>query len=248
MSNADEIRSYVLENHISPARLEGRREITIRAGDIHREMGLVSRMPAVCSALETPKFGELANVNLIGRRGPHRGANVLFTFSLDTSVRPKQPSGTRVNAKPTASVATSLDLRRSLVLVSCVKSKLANPAPARALYVSEWFSKVRALVEGQEAKWLILSALHGLVDPAQEIEPYEYSLNTARVAERRAWAASVLEDLLPETEGFERVVFFAGLRYREMLEGSLKARGLEVVTPMEGLRLGEQLAWLSSQA
>ncbi|MGE4340214.1 MAG: DUF6884 domain-containing protein [Pigmentiphaga sp.] len=69
----------------------------------------------------------------------------------------------------------SLDLTDALALVSCVSQKLTRPAPARLLYRSEWFLKVRKVVESQKADWLILSALHGVVAPDAEIAPYEKS-------------------------------------------------------------------------
>jgi hypothetical protein len=51
-----------------------------------------------------------------------------------------------------------------------------------------WFIKVRKLVErveSQEADWLILSTLYGVVVPDTEIDPYEKILNIAGVVERR---------------------------------------------------------------
>ena len=86
MTLADEIRDFVQQNYIEPARRCGDREITIRAGDIHRDMQLKkSRMPAVCGAIGTKKFEEECGVRLIRRRGPTQGANVYFTFEILSS-------------------------------------------------------------------------------------------------------------------------------------------------------------------
>lgn len=49
----EQIREYVCENYIKPARQRGETEIRIRAGDVHSKMGLISRIPAVCSALKS---------------------------------------------------------------------------------------------------------------------------------------------------------------------------------------------------
>ena len=65
------------------------------------------------------------------------------------------------------------------------------------------------------------------------------------MAERRAWATKVLDKLLPEIAGQQRVVMFAGHRYREFLIEPLRRHGKTVVVPMAHLRRGEQLAWLS---
>lgn len=82
MSKADKIRGFVLENYVKPARERGENEITIRAGDIHKVMGLRDSMPAVASALGAQKFENFARVKLIKREGPHNGANLRFTFQL----------------------------------------------------------------------------------------------------------------------------------------------------------------------
>ncbi|GGE33590.1 hypothetical protein GCM10007276_08610 [Agaricicola taiwanensis] len=139
-----------------------------------------------------------------------------------------------------------MDLSDALVLVSCVKSKLSRTAPARELYCSAWFAKVRRLIESQNAHWFILSALHGLVKPDRNIAPYEETLNKFGVADRRKWAAHVYEALEPELGAYPRVVFFAGLRYREFLIGPVLSTGRQVDVPMEGLAQGEQLSWLGN--
>ena len=51
----------------------------------------------------------------------------------------------------------------------------------------------------------------------------------------------------PDLAGLHAVVFLAGQRYREYLEGPLRGRGLAVCVPMEGLRQGQQLSWLNNK-
>lgn len=79
---ADRIREFGYENYIQPARQKGKTQITIRAYDIHKQMGLKDRMPAVCSALGTDKFQNMYNIKLVRREGPTHGANVYFTFEI----------------------------------------------------------------------------------------------------------------------------------------------------------------------
>ena len=134
-----------------------------------------------------------------------------------------------------------------LCLVSCVASKLRHAAPAKVLYSSDWFQKTRRLVERERWPWFILSAKHGLLEPERNIEPYEMTLNTMRAGERRSWAKTVLGALEVHSAGVRSVVVFAGTRYRENLEVAMRRRGIEVHVPMEGLRQGEQLAWLNAQ-
>jgi hypothetical protein len=124
-------------------------------------------------------------------------------------------SGITTGPSPASEPSSNFDLGDALVLVSCVKSKLAHAAPARALYEpSAWFRKVRGIIEASGSRWFVLSSRYGLVRPDDEIAPYDYTLNTLGVAERQGWATDVLRKLLPEVEttGVNRVVMFAGDR------------------------------------
>ncbi len=249
MTQAERIRQFALDHYVAPARAEGLHVITIRAGDVHREMNLANAMPAVCSAIGSNKFERLAHVTPINRTGPANGANVYFQFSLSAGPLSMQPAASPPIAQPRTAMPAGaekrLDLSDAVVLVSCVKSKRARPAPARSLYTSAWFCKAREIVEASGAKWFVLSALYGLIPPDAEIAPYDHTLNALGVAERRAWANKVLDKLLPEIAGVKRVVMFAGDRYREFLVDPLERRGIKVEAPMAHLRRGEQLAWLS---
>lgn len=254
MSQADRIRQTAIEKYILPARAAGHADVIIRAGDLHSEMGLSNAMPSVCSVLRGTKFEQLAEVRRSDVTGPVNGANVYFRFDL---IRRSGASGPllselsvpecRTATPPVTAVHSRVDLRDALVLVSCVKGKLSRAAPARELYCSDWFTKVRSLIESQNAHWFILSAMHGLVKPDREIAPYELTLNKMGVARRRAWAIQVYEALQPELRAYKRVVFFAGLRYREFLVGPILGAGRQVDIPMEGLAQGEQLSWLGDQ-
>ena len=132
-----------------------------------------------------------------------------------------------------------------LCLVSCVKSKLPNRAAARELYVSDWFHKARAVVEAEGWPWRILSAKYGLVDPEMVIEPYEKTLNNMRKGERVEWSRTVMTAFDSSLSDVKSVVIFASERYREFLVPALRERGITVHVPMEGLKIGEQLAQLN---
>ena len=130
-----------------------------------------------------------------------------------------------------------------LCLVSCVGRKGQSPAPAKDLYLSDWFIKARRVVEMESWKWFVLSAKHGLLDPEESVAPYEKTLNTMSAEERRSWASETWQALEPHLAGVRSVVLFAGQKYREHLEPRLRDLGIEVQVPMEGLAIGEQLAW-----
>ena len=79
---ADRIRQHVFTHHIVPSRDAGENLIVVRAGDVHREMGLQDRVPAVVSALDTQRFLGMAGVVMEGRSGPPQGATTAFTFRV----------------------------------------------------------------------------------------------------------------------------------------------------------------------
>lgn len=129
-------------------------------------------------------------------------------------------------------------------LVACASKKGPHPAPARELYDSALFRKSRAYAERVFDGWWILSAKHGLVDPERVLEPYDLTLNTMGIADRRTWAHRVSGQLLQYARPGDELTFLAGARYREFLEGPLREAGVEIKVPLEGLRIGEQLARL----
>jgi hypothetical protein len=192
MSQADDIRSFTSRNVIEPARTTGQQQITIRAGDVHRAMNLTSAMPAVCSALGGPKFERFAGVRLISREGPKQGANVYLTFALEPPATRPIPQGAArrpspsPHPRPEIEVARHVDWRNALALVACVKTKQPQPAKAKDLYTSPWFTSTRALVERHNAHWLILSAKYGLLEPEQTVAPYELTLTKMKIGDRRS--------------------------------------------------------------
>jgi hypothetical protein len=209
--------------------------------------------------MEGRKLMALAGVRVAQRRGPKSGANVFVTYELTfgadltrlrreqahaTPVRPLSSPRSQQNTAPTLG---SIDLSGALVLVSCVKQKRSTPAPAKDLYTSTFFRLARRLVERHNADWLILSAKFGLLDPSREVEPYEQTLNSMPVTQRRAWAEKALVELLPLAQRHDRVVFLAGQKYREFLIPALRHEEIRCEEPMAHLRQGEQLAWLGAQ-
>ena len=79
---ADRIRLHVMAHHIAPARSAGETRARVTSGDVHREMDLQDRVPAVCSALDTQKFLDMAGVTMEERSGPPQGATTTFVFGV----------------------------------------------------------------------------------------------------------------------------------------------------------------------
>jgi 5-methylcytosine-specific restriction protein B len=82
MTQADEIRQYVLDHYLKPARMDGEKSVQVRAGDVHKSLGLADRLPAVCSALGTIKFQEMACVELENRNGPSVSTTTTFIYRI----------------------------------------------------------------------------------------------------------------------------------------------------------------------
>ncbi|MCY4468951.1 MAG: hypothetical protein OXC08_09535 [Thiotrichales bacterium] len=221
-------------------------------------MRLRNATPNVCSALASRKFQHEAAIVLVSREGPRHSTTTTFHYE-DGSTIPNRPPRPEQNSVVRPSYRLPLldhPVRDSdgewrtagLCLVSCVSVKCAIPARAKDLYTSPWFRKARACVEAVGCPWYILSAKYGLVEPNSTIDPYNQTLKTMPVNDRRAWATGVIDRLAPRLAGVSSVAFLAGRAYREFIEPELRRRGLTIYVPMEGLGIGRQLSWLADQA
>jgi hypothetical protein len=129
-------------------------------------------------------------------------------------------------------------ITQKIVLVACCGKKLPFAAPAKELYQSELFRKSRAYAEQNGDKWLILSALHGVIHPDATIEPYDVTLNDMSAQARREWSAKVAGQLSEYRDA--QMTVLAGQNYCGWMDG------FNVARPMEGLGIGQQLAFLLS--
>ena len=131
-----------------------------------------------------------------------------------------------------------------IVLISCVskKQKLSHKSKAKDLYVSALFKynyQYAQLLKPDRI--FILSAKYGLIDPDDEIEPYDETLNTKSRNEIREWSLKILSDLNQKTNLKEdEFIFLTGKNYRMFLIPKIK--NYEV--PLEGLTIGKQLSFL----
>lgn len=131
-----------------------------------------------------------------------------------------------------------------LYIVACTRQKVWGRLPARELYAtSDWFTKARDHIEARNAPWLIISARYGLVDPEQEIDPYEQPLEGLSPKGYRELTRLVDDQIRERGLQGHRCVLFAGTHYRELLTPRLKARFGVIDTPLEHLGIGEQKRW-----
>jgi len=131
-------------------------------------------------------------------------------------------------------------------LIGCVKKKGRESTQARNLYQSALFVGRVRFVERSCDAWWVLSALHGLLAPDQDVAPYDLTLSGMSAEERYQWSVMVLAaiDRHAGLEVGDVVEVHAGALYRDSgLVDGLLARGLRVEVPTRGLGIGEQL-WL----
>ena len=133
---------------------------------------------------------------------------------------------------------------KSICLVACVSSKKHEKAPAQELYISPLFQKAQFYAANRFDQWFILSAKYGLVDPEQEIEPYEQTLNKMPKSQRDEWADCVFRNICSKVTNGSYIAFLAGERYREGLINRLREHGYVMRVPLEKLSIGRQLSWL----
>jgi hypothetical protein len=101
----------------------------------------------------------------------------------------------------------------TIVLLSCARQKLGHCARAEDLYVGDLFRKSLAYARQRRPTAIfILSAKYGLIEPAEEICPYDITLNRMSLAEVRKWSDSVFAQLNRRVEvEKDHFVFLAGV-------------------------------------
>jgi len=125
-------------------------------------------------------------------------------------------------------------------IVGCSKSKIstADPVPAKDLYDSPYFNKRWAVASHNDEHVLILSAKHGIIEPEEELLPYDISMYDLSADERRAMARDI------DTSGWDTdVVVYAGSLYTDVIRDACGDKH-NVLSPLSG-GLGEQLSQLN---
>jgi hypothetical protein len=80
---ADNIRAYGRERYVVPARKRQLEKFSIRAGDVVRDLKLLGRVPAVCSALKSRAFLEQNGLRIVERTGPSSGQSTTVTYTYE---------------------------------------------------------------------------------------------------------------------------------------------------------------------
>jgi hypothetical protein len=79
---SERVREYVKHKYVDPAKKAGKKSLSIRAGDIHRELGFLRRIPVVCSALRSRKLQKNCDIELAYVDGINNTTAATFTYRL----------------------------------------------------------------------------------------------------------------------------------------------------------------------
>lgn len=133
-----------------------------------------------------------------------------------------------------------------VVLISCVKMKQNHNALAKEMYISSLFKLSLKYAEKLKPdKIFILSAKYHLLPLNQKIKPYNVTLNTMHIKERRTWAEEVIQELSKQADlQSDNFVLLAGEKYIQFIRKGLK----HVKEPLKGLSIGNRLQFLKSKS
>lgn len=100
MKESDRIREYAGRKYVEPVRGGTGTAVSIKIGDIVKDLGLKNKTPNVCSALRSKLFQEQYGVELIGEQGPRSGMSttVVLTYRVLNRARGKESSSTSRSA------------------------------------------------------------------------------------------------------------------------------------------------------
>ena len=140
MTLADQIREFVERRYVVPARKAGNPTVTITAGDVHREMHLQSRAPAVCGALKSKILQRQCAMVLVSWDGPAQGMAVNVTYSLEGGA--SVGAATNIEHAPSNNSAVTAD---ELVQVRRTLLRLLDALERRTTQAEGLVSKITRL-------------------------------------------------------------------------------------------------------
>jgi hypothetical protein len=151
----------------------------------------------------------------------------------------------------------------ALIIIGCgsEKRKDVERTPATYLYTGSLF-RARAKYAARRAPdmWWICSAKYGIIAPGTWVQPYDKRITDMHEVDRACWAIGSVQEWLSSLFADEhdaartklgalRVELHLGAEYAEIIKAVLQAVGISNVHwPLQGLGIGEQLAWYKQDA
>ena len=193
-------------------------------------------------------FSRAALLNWVSARRPEVGvASIAAHIQLATDNAGHPPSGRapllhRVDRglyvrhreghrdEDVASVASG-----RLVLIGSSGATTAEPAPAALLFASPGFARARDAAVRSGFPWFVLSAKHGLLDPADVVGPYDLQIGDRSAGYRTAWGEWVVGQLAERVrlDGVT-VEVHGGVDFAQPLRQPLAVRGAALELPLPG--------------
>lgn len=132
-----------------------------------------------------------------------------------------------------------------LFALPCGRRKLRSAAPARLMYASPRFGRLRSIAEILAADYCVVSAKHGLLDPDQVIEPYDLDLVSLSAEARELWAREVLSQLAGRGGHRPFILLTTGAYLSELLAANCRReQPLTLFTPFAGLSEASEDEWI----
>jgi len=108
-SDAQSIREYLRNRYFEPARRRRETLVTLRAGDIHKELGLRNRVPNVCQVMESRILEKEAGVKVSSKQGPPSGRGTTLTVTYAVDPEATSPVDSQQNALSTQTSPSPMD-------------------------------------------------------------------------------------------------------------------------------------------
>ena len=138
----------------------------------------------------------------------------------------------------------------AIALVSCSTANAFDQSTraiaARSAYCSPLFDKSKAWAENRDLEWGILSAKYGIVQPVQEIQDYDLTINELSKKQKQAWRDNVREQLSASDVRIKKVYVLAGKAYVDAINPVLEELDIEIEEPLKGKQIGERLSALTN--
>lgn len=125
--------------------------------------------------------------------------------------------------------------------IACSKTKHFKKCPAKYMYRGALFKKSYCYCLIQKYEIYILSAKYGLLHPEDIIEPYEMTLNSMNIKDRRDWSQKIILSIKERGLFYSPSIMFAGNNYSEFLNLP------NATYPLKGLSQGKQLQWFTNK-
>ncbi|HET7580020.1 MAG TPA: hypothetical protein VFK33_12135 [Bacillales bacterium] len=129
-------------------------------------------------------------------------------------------------------------------LLATARKKRSYPAPVVEFYTSPLFRKSVQYAFQNYDRIYFYNAKDGLLQPEQIMEPYDVSIKTFTLEEKKEWAQGVVS-AFRYFESPEQITVYlhGGYVYRKFLQPELTRYGFHFRVPLKGLGIGKQLSW-----